>query len=97
MQERILAMIVLYAPAAIFLVLLILVPILAANLRQMKKINRKLSATLKKAEDYLTYILEEEEKEEEAPLVQAKESVAETVQNEEDAVLLQDVLMEYFP
>lgn len=97
MQEKILSMIVLYAPAAIFLVLLILVPIFAANLRQMKKINKKLSDTLKKAEDYLTYILEEEKEEEIQPAVQRQGREQNTAQNVEDADLLQDVLMEYFP
>lgn len=97
MQEKILSMIVLYAPAAAVLVLLILVLILAANLRQIKKLNRKLSDTLKKAEDYLTYILEEEEKDEAKAPVQTRQEEPEIVQSAEDAALFQDVLMEYFP
>lgn len=45
--------------------MLIMVLILVANLRQTKKINKKLTDTLQKADDYFQYILEEEEAEEE--------------------------------
>ena len=49
----------------ILALLLIMVLILVANLRQTKKINKKLTDTLQKADDYFQYILEEEEAEEE--------------------------------
>lgn len=101
MQEVILEKITRYAPAGICLVLVILAIILVANLRQMKKINKKLSYTLTKAEDYFRYILEEEEEEEKVqvkPQVEEMEGkVSKSAQKARDAALLQDVLMEYFP
>lgn len=101
MQEVILEKITLYAPAGICLVLLILAIILVANLRQMKKINKKLSGALAKAEDYFRYILEEEAEEEREEVKprgkEAEEKVEKSAQKARDAALLQDVLMEYFP
>lgn len=101
MQEVILEKITLYAPAGICLVLLILAIILVANLRQMKKINKKLSGALAKAEDYFRYILEEEAEEEREEVKprgkEAEGKVEKSAQKARDAALLQDVLMEYFP
>lgn len=79
--------------------LLIMVLILVANLRQTKKINKKLTDTLQKADDYFQYILEEEEaeEEEEIPEIRPVERKHEkSTKKAEDAVLLQDVLTEYF-
>ena len=73
--------------------------ILVANLRQTKKINKKLTDTLQKADDYFQYILEEEEaeEEEEIPEIRPVERKSEkSTKKAEDAVLLQDVLTEYF-
>lgn len=65
MQEAILTNVIHFAPIGILALLLIMVLILVANLRQTKKINKKLTDTLQKADDYFQYILEEEEAEEE--------------------------------
>ena len=64
MQEAILTNVIHFAPIGILALLLIMVLILGANLRQTKKINKKLTDTLQKADDYFQYILEEEEAEE---------------------------------
>lgn len=83
----------------ILALLLIMVLILVANLRQTKKINKKLTDTLQKADDYFQYILEEEEaeEEEEIPEIRPVERKHEkSTKKAEDAVLLQDVLTEYF-
>lgn len=97
MQDIILAKLVLYAPTGILVVLLLLAVILAANLRQMKKLNRKMNDTLNQADAYFRCILEEEE-EAEASLSPAVEpKVSKSAQKAKDAALLQDVLMEYFP
>lgn len=98
MQETILTNVIYFAPIGIFVLLLIMVPILAANLRQMKKINKRLTDTLKKADDYFQYILEDEEAEEEKipeirPVAEKSEKSSKKA---EDAVLLQEVLTEYF-
>ena len=64
-----------------------------------KKINKKLTDTLQKADDYFQYILEEEEaeEEEEIPEIRPVERKHEkSTKKAEDAVLLQDVLTEYF-
>lgn len=64
-----------------------------------KKINKKLTDTLQKADDYFQYILEEEEaeEEEEIPEIRPVEKKHEkSTKKAEDAVLLQDVLTEYF-
>ena len=98
MQEAILTNVIHFAPIGI-LALLIMVLILVANLRQTKKINKKLTDTLQKADDYFQYILEEEEaeEEEEIPEIRPVERKHEkSTKKAEDAVLLQDVLTEYF-
>ena len=64
MQEAILTNVIHFAPIGILALLLIMVLILVANLRQTKKINKKLTDTLQKADNYFQYILEEEEAEE---------------------------------
>lgn len=101
MQVVILEKVMSYAPIGICALLVILAVILVANLRQMKKINKKLSGALAKAEDYFRYILEEEEEEEREEIksrVKETESrVSKSAQKARDAELLQDVLMEYFP
>ena len=63
MKEAILTNVIHFAPIGILALLLIMVLILVANLRQTKKINKKLTDTLQKADDYFQYILEEEEAE----------------------------------
>ncbi|MCI8326628.1 MAG: hypothetical protein HFI37_02510 [Lachnospiraceae bacterium] len=95
MQEMILEKMIFYAPAGIFVALLLVAAILAANLRQMKKINKRLSDTLGKAEDYFKYILEETEEETEVKEGEAEQE--KSTKTAEDVALLQDVLMEYFP
>lgn len=97
MQDIILAKLVLYAPTGILAVLLLLAVILAANLRQMKKLNRKMNDTLNQAEAYFRYILEDEEEEEETQSRAVEAQVPKSAQKARDAALLQDVLMEYFP
>lgn len=100
MQDIILEKLIFYAPIGIFAALLLLAVILAANLRQMKKLNRKMNDTLNKADAYFHYILEEEEEEEEEGETQSVTVAAKASRNTkkaEDAALLQDVLMEYFP
>lgn len=95
MQEAILTNVIHFAPIGILALLLIMVLILVANLRQTKKINKKLTDTLQKADDYFQYILEEEE--EEIPEIRPVERKSEkSTKKAEDAVLLQDVLTEYF-
>ena len=99
MQEAILTNVIHFAPIGILALLLIMVLILVANLRQTKKINKKLTYTLQKADDYFQYILEEEEaeEEEEIPEIRPVEREHEkSTKKAEDAVLLQDVLTEYF-
>lgn len=98
MQEAILTNVIHFAPIGICVLLLIIIPILVANLRQTKKINKGLTDTLKKADDYFQYILEEEaEEEEEIPEIRPVERKSEkSTKKAEDAVLLQDVLTEYF-
>ena len=99
MQEAILTNVIHFAPIGILALLLIMVLILVANLRQKKKINKKLTDTLQKADDYFQYILEEEEaeEEEEIPEIRPVEREHEkSTKKAEDAVLLQDVLTEYF-
>jgi len=98
MQEAILTNVIHFAPIGILALLLIMVLILVANLRQTKKINKKLTDTLQKADDYFQYILEEEEaEEEEIPEIRPVERKSEkSTKKAEDAVLLQDVLTEYF-
>lgn len=98
MQEAILTNVIHFAPIGILALLLIMVLILVANLRQTKKINKKLTDTLQKADDYFQYILEEEaEEEEEIPEIRPVERKHEkSTKKAEDAVLLQDVLTEYF-
>ena len=99
MQEAILTNVIHFAPIGILALLLIMVLILVANLRQTKKINKKLTDTLQKADDYFQYILEEEEAEEEEqiPDIRPVERKHEkSTKKAEDAVLLQDVLTEYF-
>ena len=97
MQEAILTNVIHFAPIGILALLLIMVLILVANLRQTKKINKKLTDTLQKADDYFQYILEEEEAEEEIPEIRPVEREHEkSTKKAEDAVLLQDVLTEYF-
>ena len=97
MQDMILSKVILYAPTGIFIVMLVLAFIMTANLRQMKRLNKRLNDTLKKAEAYLDYIIEEEERTEETKVktVEKKESTGS--QKAKEAALLQDVLMEYFP
>ena len=56
MQEAILTNVIHFAPIGILALLLIMVLILVANLRQTKKINKKLTDTLQKADDYFQYI-----------------------------------------
>lgn len=51
MQEAILTNVIHFAPIGILALLLIMVLILVANLRQTKKINKKLTDTLQKADD----------------------------------------------
>ncbi len=97
MQEIILEKLIFYAPIGIFAVLLLLAVILAANLRQMKKLNRKMNDTLSKADAYFHYILEEEEEEEEPQSGTVETKPSRNAKKAEDAALLQDVLMEYFP
>lgn len=99
MQEAILTNVIHFAPIGILALLLIMVLILVANLRQTKKINKKLTDTLQKADDYFQYILEEEEaeEEEEIPEIRPVERKSEkSTKKAKDAVLLQDVLTEYF-
>lgn len=98
MQEAILTNVIHFAPIGILALLLIMVLILVANLRQTKKINKKLTDTLQKADDYFQYILEEEaEEEEEIPEIRPVERKHEkSTKKAEDAELLQDVLTEYF-
>lgn len=99
MQEAILTNVIHFAPIGILALLLIMVLILVANLRQTKKINKKLTDTLQKADDYFQYILEEveAEEEEEIPEIRPVEREHEkSTKKAEDAVLLQDVLTEYF-
>lgn len=97
MQEAILTNVIHFAPIGICVLLLIIIPILVANLRQTKKINKGLNDTLKKADDYFQYILEEEVEEEEIPEIRLVERKSEkSTKKAEDAVLLQDVLTEYF-
>lgn len=97
MQDIILAKLVLYAPTGILVVLLLLAVILAANLRQMKKLNRKMNDTLNQADAYFRCILEEEEEAEASPSPAVEPKVSKSAQKAKDAALLQDVLMEYFP
>ncbi len=64
-----------------------------------KRSIKKLTDTLQKADDYFQYILEEEEaeEEEEIPEIRPVERKHEkSTKKAEDAVLLQDVLTEYF-
>ena len=98
MQEAILTNVIHFAPIGILALLLIMVLILVANLRQTKKINKKLTDTLQKADDYFQYILEEEEaeEEEEIPEIRPERKSEKSTKKAEDAVLLQDVLTEYF-
>jgi len=96
MQEVILTKIILYAPVGILIMLLILVPILTATLRRIKKINEKMDNTLEKAEAYFNYILEEEETETVPVLQKEDKPKKKAADKAEDAELLQDVLLEYF-
>ena len=52
MQEAILTNVIHFAPIGILALLLIMVLILVANLRQTKKIKKKLTDKLQKADDY---------------------------------------------
>ncbi|MGN0290361.1 MAG: hypothetical protein ACI4C5_00405 [Lachnospiraceae bacterium] len=97
MQDMILSKVILYAPTGIFIVMLILAFILTANLRQMKRLNKRLNDTLKKAEDYFDYIIEEEERTEETKVKTVEKKESKGAQKAKEAALLQDVLMEYFP
>ena len=99
MQEAILTNVIHFAPIGILALLLIMVLILVANLRQTKKINKKLTDTLQKADDYFQYILEEEEAEEEEEIQEIRpveRKSEKSTKKAEDAVLLQDDLTEYF-
>lgn len=97
MQDMILSKVILYAPTGIFIVMLILAFILTANLRQMKRLNKRLNDTLKKAEAYLDYIIEEEERTDETKVKTVEKKESKGSQKAKEAALLQDVLMEYFP
>lgn len=97
MQDMILSKVILYAPTGIFIVMLILAFILTANLRQMKRLNKRLNDTLKKAEAYFDYIIEEEERTEETKVKTVEKKESKGSQKAKEAALLQDVLMEYFP
>lgn len=96
MQEAILTNVIHFAPIGILALLLIMVLILVANLRQTKKINKKLTDTLQKADDYFQYILEAEEEEEIPEIRPVERKHEKSTKKAEDAVLLQDVLTEYF-
>ena len=99
MQEAILTNVIHFAPIGILALLLIMVLILVANLRQTKKINKKLTDTLQKAEENFQNILEEEEAEEDehgAEIRPVERKHEKSTKKAEDAVLLQDVLTEYF-
>lgn len=96
MKEIILAKIILYAPAGIVLMLLILTPILTVNLHQIKKIRKRLDNTFEKAEAYLNYIMEEETPEEKAEETKEETLREKRAEKAEEAALLQDVLLEYF-
>ncbi len=96
MQEVILAKIILYAPVGIVFMLLILIPILAANLHQIKKIRKGMEDTLEKAQAYFNCILEEEKPKENDLVEEAEQKLEKTAEKVEDAALLQDVLLEYF-
>lgn len=97
MQDMILSKVILYAPTGIFIVMLVLAFILTANLRQMKRLNKRLNDTLKKAEAYFDYIIEEEERTEETKVKTVEKKESKGSQKAKEAALLQDVLMEYFP
>lgn len=97
MQDMILSKVILYAPTGIFIVMLILAFILTANLRQMKRLNKRLNDTLKKAEAYFDYIIEEEERTDETKVKTVEKKESKGSQKAKEAALLQDVLMEYFP
>lgn len=96
MKEMILAKIILYAPAGIVLMLVILMPILVLNLHQTKKIRKRLDNTFEKAEAYLNYIMEEETPEEKAEESKEETPREKRAEKAEEAALLQDVLLEYF-
>lgn len=89
-------------PGAILIMLVILSFILSANLRQIRSINHKLETTLEKAEQYFSYILEDEADMPPANDVRQEymameEAKREEMQKRQEASLISEVLMEYFP
>lgn len=97
MQEMILSKAVLYAPTGIFIVMLITIVLMTAHLRQMKRLNKRLNDIFTKAEDYFDYILEEEDTTKEPVVKTVGKREENDMQKANEAALLQDVLMEYFP
>lgn len=97
MQEMILSKAVLYAPTGIFIVMLITIVLMTAHLRQIKRLNKRLNDIFTKAEDYFDYILEEEDTTKEPVVKTVGKREEKGMQKANEAALLQDVLMEYFP